>query len=380
MARSLSDDQARRLRLRAQRLHSKQAQSVTGVAQLIKDICGVQAQDAPAAALAVRARSTRLTVADVERARVQERSIVRTWCMRGTLHLVAADDIGWLLPLFGPIFAKADRRRRAQLGLDDDASAKGVRVIREALARQGPLTRAEIAKELTRRGVPAEGQATIHLIGLAALQGIVCQGPDRNAKPAYTLLDDWIDRGRALPANTAQAELARRYLDAYGPAGPDDLAHWSGLPIGEARAAWKLVAGELIEVKVTGQPAWMLKSRAAWLSRPPTRSPIVRLLPSFDTYLLGYRSRDLALSPEYAKHIHPGGGLIHPALVVDGRALGRWRSKRRRDGVEVIVEPFEALNPSTLRGLESEVADLARFLRVKATLNVIASPSAKHNL
>ncbi|HET7090709.1 MAG TPA: winged helix DNA-binding domain-containing protein [Anaerolineae bacterium] len=375
MARSLSDAQVRRLHLSAQRLHPRQAQSVSSAAQVLKDICGVQAQDAQAAILAVRVRSAGLTASGVERARLQERSVVRTWCMRGTLHLLAAEDVGWLLSLFGPIFANANRRRRAQLGLDDDASAKGVRVIRDALAKQGPLTRAEIAKALARRGIPAEGQATIHLIYLAALQGIVCQGPDRGRQPTHILLKDWIDLEPALPANAARAELARRYLLAYGPAGPDDLAHWSGLPIGEMRAAWQSIAGELIEVNAAGRPAWMHKRHAAWLGRPAARSPIVRLLPSFDTYLLGYRDRSLALSPEHAKRIHPGGGIIHPALTADGRVLGTWRSQRRRDGIEVIVEPFEALALTVLRGIETEVADLARFLDRKATLSVLSKIS-----
>lgn len=370
MARSLSDDQVRRLRLRAQRLHPQQARSAANVAQVLKDICGVQAQDAAAAALSVRTRSVGLTAAGVDRARLEERSLLRTWCMRGTLHLLAAEDIGWLLPLFGPVFARANRRRRAQLGLDDDASETGVHVIRDALARRGPLTRAEIAKTLTRHSIPAQGQATIHLIYLAVLQGIVCQGPDRYGKPGYVLLKDWVEVARALPPDKARAELARRYLLAYGPAEPDDLAAWSGLPIGEMHAAWQSIAGELIEVTVAGRSAWLLKSRSAWLSKPAARSPIVRLLPGFDTYLLGYRDRSLALSPKHAKRIHPGGGLIHPALIVNGRVQGRWRSRRHRAGVEVIVEPFERLTTAVLRGLESEVADLAHFLEVSAALSV----------
>jgi hypothetical protein len=375
MAHSLTDLRVRQLRLRAQRLHPQQARSITSVAQLLSEICGLQAQDQAAANLAVRARSAALTASDIERARLEERSIVRTWLMRGTLHLVAAEDVRWLLALLGPIFAQAGRRRRAQLGLDDDASAKGVRVIREALAGRGPLTRAEIAYALKQRGIPAEGQATIHLIGLAALQGIVCQGPERNAEPAYILLDDWIDRKLVRPADAGQVELARRFVAAYGPVGPDDLAYWSGLPTAQARTAWRLIGDELIEVKVAGQPVWLLESRADWLNESAARASIVRLLPAFDTYWLGYRDRAVALSPKYAKRVHPGGGIIHPALVVDGRARGTWRSKRKRRGVDVVVEPFEALPSVTRRDLDAEVADLARFLGVEATLSIAPPPN-----
>src|SRR5438876_5917013 len=120
MAISLSDDQVRFLRLRTQRLTAQIPGEATSVVQVVKEMCGIQAQDASAATLAVRARSAGLVVADVEQARVQDRTLIRTWGPRGTLHLLASDDIGWLLPLFGPVFVAGDRRRREELGLDED--------------------------------------------------------------------------------------------------------------------------------------------------------------------------------------------------------------------------------------------------------------------
>src|SRR5215470_3274388 len=118
MAISLSDDQVRLLRLRAQRLTPQSRDIVSDVALLVKELCGIQAQDARAATLALRVRSAGLVAADVERARVQERTIIRTWGPRGTLHLLATEDLGWLLPLFGPVFISSDRARREELGLD----------------------------------------------------------------------------------------------------------------------------------------------------------------------------------------------------------------------------------------------------------------------
>ncbi len=171
---SSSHDQIRRLRLRAQRLDRRPLGSVTGVAQVTRDICGVQAQDPAAAALAIRARSAELVASDVDRARVQERSVVRTWAMRGTLHLLATDDLGWLLPLLGPIFVAESRRRRAELGLDEDTTARGVRALRAVLADQGPLTRAQVVEQLSTHGIRLEGQARPHLLRQAALQGAIC--------------------------------------------------------------------------------------------------------------------------------------------------------------------------------------------------------------
>src|SRR5436190_11396437 len=127
MSISLSVDQLRFLRLRAQRLTPQQSDEVIGVAQVLKEVCGIQAQDVSAATLAVRSRSVGLVVTDVEQARVYNRSIVRTWGMRGTLHILAAEDIGWLLPLLGPVFVAGDRRRREELGLSEEICVKSMR-------------------------------------------------------------------------------------------------------------------------------------------------------------------------------------------------------------------------------------------------------------
>jgi len=371
MAISLSDEQTLLLRLRAQRLRLPGSASAT-VAQVVKDVCGLQAQDVPATALAVRVRSVGLTASDFDSARHHQRSIVRTWCMRGTLHVVTAEDFAWLVPLLGPHFILQTRHRYKQLGLDEDTCERGTRTIRDALAAQGPLTRDDLARHLTAQGIPAEGQATIHLIRRAALEGVVCIGPDQGAKPTYVLTQDWVGRDRAPAPEGAQAELARRYLETYGPAEPGDLAAWSGLGIGQARQAWELIAGQLVQVEVGGGPAWMLKTHADRLHEPPVPVPIVKLLPKFDTYLLGYSNRDLVVGSQHAKRIHPGGGLLYPTLLVNGRAEGVWSAKRHGKRLEVVVEPFAGLTAEIHHGLEAEVADLARFLETEATLSVEA--------
>jgi hypothetical protein len=354
--------------MRGQQLYNSWNES--NVVQIAKAVCGIQAQDAPAATLAIRPRSTGLTAAHVKRAIEEERSIVRTWAMRGTLHLVATEDLGWMLSLFGPVFSKATRRRRLELGLDDQMSDKAVQLIDQILADSGPLTRAELAKQLEIHRIPTAGQAIAHAIGYAALQGVLCFGPDRNGKPTYVRLDDWIKRPSAPPQDEALAELARRYLNAYGPATTADLASWSGLPMSQVKAAWNSIAGELLEVELDGNPAWILQSHAAWLEERPPQIPIVRLLPAYDIYLLGYQSRDLILDPKYARRVHPGGGLIRPSLLVDGRIFGTWKLNKRRTHTELLVEPFETLTPSVYSGLEAEITDLSHFLQIETTLHV----------
>jgi hypothetical protein len=374
---SLSDNHIRLLRQRAQRLIPQQTGAATGVAQVVKELCGIQAQDASAAALAVRVRSTGLLNDDVERARVQERSIVRTWGQRGTLHLLATADLGWLLPLFGPVFIAGNRRRYAELGLDEDTLARGVRALRTVLNNQGPLTRDELVEQLAHHSIRLSGQARPYLLQHAALEGIICLGPDRGAKPTYVLLSDWLGQGypgHTLTPESAYAEFAHRYLKAYGPATPEDMAAWSGMPISKTRAAWQRIADQLIEVEIAGQSAWMPKTRAAWLDEPPLPAPVVRLLPGFDTYLLGYKKRDLAVPPQHAKRINAGGGLLNPVLLVDGRAMGTWKTKQQKHRLDVLLQPFNQLPPDLQPGLQAEITDLGRFLGTHAALQVI-SPS-----
>lgn len=363
----LSLEQVRRLRLRAQRLHPDHAAS--GVARLVQDVCGIQAQELPAAALAVRARSARLTLDDVQHAREVDRSIVLTWCMRGTLHLIPAEDVGAWLAFFGPIFIRGNQRRYNQLGLDSEIHRRAARVMQEALSQRGPLTRPELAGALAAQGIPVEGQAIAHLVGHAALEGLICFGPLRAGKQTYVILEDWIRLTQPLDAHQTLADLAHRYLDAYGPAAPDDFARWSGLSMRQARTAFDTVADDCLAVEIDDSPAWMLARHADWLDAPPG-DPIVRLLPNYDLYLLGYRGRDFMVSEAYARRLHPGGGQIKACLIVDGRARGTWRIERHKHTSTVVVEPFEPLDADILPALEVETQDIGRFLHQTTALRV----------
>jgi Winged helix DNA-binding domain len=363
----LGTDDLRRLRMGAQRLTGRRPRAV---AEVVRAVGGLQAQDTPASRLAVRPRSTALDEAAVRAACNQDRSVVRTWAMRGTLHLVAAEDAGWLVGLLGPVFAAADRRRRLQLGLDDELCERALAALPAVLAA-GPLSRADLVRGLAAEGVRIDpgGQAPAHLVGYAAMRGLVCRGPDLDGDQAsYVLLEDWVGPGRAMGPDDALAELARRYLGGHGPAGPEDLAAWSGLPVGRARRAFELVAGELRELEVDGRRLWAPADAPA--ARSPTGDPVVRLLGRFDDYLLGWRGRDLVLDARFARRVQ-AGGWVHPVVVVDGRVAGTWRGRRAGGRLEVAVEPFAGrLPPGARPGLEAEAADLGRFLAVETRLAV----------
>lgn len=362
MATLLDEDAVLRLRLGAQRL-AYRAGGLGDVVRTVRDLVGLQAQDAAAVALSVHVRTPGSVAGDVERALTRDRMIVRTWLMRGTLHLVTAEDLDWLLTALGPTLAAGGRSRRAQLGLDDDTAERAVRAVRDALAGRGSQSRAEIAAVLAARRLPHAGQATIHVIHLAALQGYVCHGPVRGRDATYVLRDDWLPPAPPPTAREAAlAELARRYLQAHEPAGPADLAAWSGLGLREARAAWASAARDATEVQLAGESLWLREPLSA--TAGGAVETCVRLLPAFDTYLLGWRDRTLAVPAEYARRVNAGGGIIHPTVLVNGRVVATWRLSRTATGAAVTIDPFADLADSVLTGITAEAWDLTRFLGV----------------
>ena len=375
---AVTDARVRIRRLRSQLLTGPRPGSVREVAA---GVGALQAQDTRAARLAVRCRSCDLVAADVDRACGAERAVVRTWLMRGTLHMVAAEDAGWMVALLGPGCAAAGRARRLQLGLDERTCALALPVIRDRLAALGPLTRQELVREVRSRGIAVEpvGQAGAHLVAYAGMRGLVCRGPEREGdEPTYVLLEDWVGRPPDLDAESSLAELARRYVRGHGPATVDDFARWSGLGLQAARRGMGRAARGLAEVRIGGQAALVEPGE-----EPPDvigRPPVVRLLGAFDAYLLGYRSRDLALPRRFARHVQAGGGWIHPAVVVQGEVVGTWRQERSGGRLAVRVRPFEALGEDVLAGLKAEAEDVGRFLGAEAALALDRGVDAKSEL
>jgi hypothetical protein len=222
-------------------------------ATILRQVFGLQSQVLSAAALGMRVRSTGLSGGDVRRALNDDRSIGRTWLMRGTLHVVAAEDLRWLVDLLGPVFVRAFATRHAQLGLDDELKTRGVTSLRRILTDAGPLTRSELVDRLRGWGfvLDPKTQAPIHLIALAAMHGVLCLGPDRaDGQSTYVLLDDWIPRVGTPSRETAIGELARRYFAAYGPATVDDLKAWSGIAMADAQSAVTRAKASLAEITI----------------------------------------------------------------------------------------------------------------------------------
>ena len=201
-------------RLTAQLLAGPPAPDPVGVAERL---LATQAQDLRGARLAVRARTAGLSVADLERA-FGDRALVISWLNRGTLHLVRSEDYPWLQALTTPPLFAGNARRLTQEGVAPAAAERGVSVVVRALAEEGPLGRAALRERLDTAGVRTQGQALVHILMLASLQGHVVRGPFDARDHRYVLVRDWLGPPPPVDRAVALAELARRYLAGHGPA------------------------------------------------------------------------------------------------------------------------------------------------------------------
>jgi len=358
-------DPGRLARLRAATQLIHRPASARDPAEIAREIAGAQAQDVYAGPQTFRSRSRTLTAEDIRRARTEERSLLRTWVMRTTIHLIPTDDAGWWLPLYEPEIERWSRRRLEQLGLPKGKQDKALRVAAGVLAEEGPLTRSEVRERIESAGVKLNAQTGMHVALTSVVSGIACLGPDKGKSTCLIRRQDWLakpppfDRGRAL------AELARRYLSAFAPATDRDFAYWSGLPLRDVRAGLESISKEIEEVRVGDET--MLTPRGG-LPRPPATGQ-VRMLGNFDTYLLGWKDRGFSVSGEHATHVKEGGGgWIRPVIVEDGIVLGGWRSSRKGGRLEIALNLAKKERKRLQKEIDAEVADIARFEGMETTV------------
>jgi len=337
----------------------------------VRSLGGVNAQFVPAMLLSLRARVKGLEMADVKNA-IAEKRLVRTWAMRGTIHLVDPSDLGWMISLLGPAILAKGRRRRLELGLDEDVLERSLGEIKVILKGRELLTRDELTDRLIDRGVPLErkSQAPYHLIAYAALKGLVCIGPDReNGDPTYCLVSEWTGKQKLRTDNEALAALVTRYLGGYGPASPKDFSSWSGLSLSTAKKGWDL-AWDWEALR-----AIAVEDSILWSQEPQPESPevradaatVVNLLPAFDSFVLGYADREYLVPTKYRKEVYHGGQTV-PVVLVDGLAAGVWRYGRRGKKLEISVHPFESFDRITRELVAEEAEDIGRFLGIPVAL------------
>ncbi len=347
---------------------------------VVRDMTGAQAQLLSAAQLSLWTRMRDLQLAHIEKA-FEKRKLVKASCMRRTLFLVPSEHLA--------VFVRGTARRaereirwaRGKGVPDRDIDA----AIEAALSvLDEPLTRSEIAERACRKlgvqvgsyhgggwgnrrelaAVPVGklNYPVVELLHLVASRGIVCYGPYRGNEPTFVRADAWIPEWKEVSREQAEEALLRLYMQAYGPATAADFAVWSGITFAEARQTWARLQAEFVRVDVDGWAAEVLRTDLTKLAKAEFEGPLVRLLPYFDTLILGHREREHLVPKAFQPNVFRPQGWIAPVVLVNGRVRAVWEHRRERDHLTVKVTKFGPISRGITAGIREEAQELGRFL------------------
>jgi uncharacterized protein YcaQ len=358
---------------RMQRQHL--TERATAPLDVVSAIAGLHAQVFSSAELTLHARVDGLERGWVERALWEDRALVKTWAMRGTLHLLRAGE----LARYVGALARLKPRHHVNSwlkahGLTRELADAMLAAVPQALDGD-PLTREQLAAQVAERVeepwlTTKLGGGFGDLLKPAAFTGDLCFAPSDGRLVRFTRPDAWLDGfTRPEPSEAAAAEVVRTYLRAYGPAPREQFQRWFGMTSPAEAGRWiRALGDEVAEVDVEGTPGWMLAAdvEAAGAAVP---GGVVRLLPAFDHYVVA-APRDAAavLPAEHRARVYRPQGWLSPVVVADGRITGIWEHEATGAAVAVTVTPFERATAALRAGVEAEAERLAAFLGGALTL------------
>lgn len=366
----LSWDQVLAFRLERQFLRSRAPAG--SLLQVASALCGIRAQLPSTAEFALWARIDDLEQGEVKQALEEDRTLVKTW-IRGTLHLLPADDLALYVAVLRP---HPDGPGDAWLRLRGVTRGQYEAIVKNvprALDEQ-PRTREWLADRLAELAGPDIREAVLFSWGgvlkQSARLGDLCFGPPQGRNVTFVRPDLWLQRTLRTDPDEAGRDLVRRFLAAYGPASAVDFGRWIEDPA-KAKALLRASADELAAVEVEGRPAWALTSDLEILTG--SQSPRgVRLLPAFDQYVTGPRPREAIVPSDHMSRVYRQQGWVSPVVLVDGRAAGIWSHECRGGAIRVEIEPFQTLHHTVRTPLVAEVERLAAFLGGSPELSLTA--------
>jgi len=329
-------------------------------AEVVHALGAVQAQDYYASLWAVGLRMRNATESGIEQA-INERRIVRTWPMRGTLHLVAAEDVRWMLALLAPRTLQRNAARLLrEFAIDRALIKRAGRILSAALAGGPAMTRPELYARLEAEKIVTGKQRGMHILWWLAHEAFICCGPRAGKQHTFVLLDEWIRPSPAITREEALARLARRYFARHGPASVADFVWWSGLNVADAN-----IAIEASKAQLVGEALGKLTFWSGAQSRV-RRSQPCHLLPVYDEYTIGYADRSAALDPAHAQLASAGHGIFRAPIIIQGRIVGSWTRELKNKRVEVRVTPLMRFGREHLPWIARAADRYGAFLGVSA--------------
>jgi hypothetical protein len=356
----ISTTELLRCRLRSQALVRLGTGTVRSPVAAADRLFALQGQDSPGVlwSLGLRSGARRSDVV----AAFDSGELVRSWPFRGTLHVIAARDLPWVLALTGRRTLASAAKRHRDLGLDDGTVGKARTVAVAALEGGRSVSRRGLFDAFAQNGISTDGQRGSHLLWSLCLTGTLVLGPFDGDDQQIVLLDEWVRAHRSLAGDEALVEIVVRYLAGRGPATEADIASWTKLPLGVVRQGLGEAGDQLVRLDCgdTTYVAHEAALEAVSTSRPRT----VLLLPGFDELLLGYADRRASLPPAHAPSTVPGGnGMFRSTGVARGRVVGLWSRRTTATRTVVTATPFDPpFTAAVLAGLHREVAAYGRYL------------------
>jgi hypothetical protein len=341
---------------RLERHHLKQPAPAGALVDVARRLCGLHAQVMSSADLQLRARVQDHAPDELARALWEDRTLVKTWLMRGTLHIVPAEDLDVFTGALDNRGEYAGAWLRAfgvspqQMEALVDAIAQSLDG--DCLTREELIARVEprVGRTVTKRLRSGWGE----FLKPAARRGVLCFGPSRGQNVTFVRPDQWVGTSHTLGRDEARAELLRRFLRAYAPATHADFGHWLGSQR-TTSGSWKALADELVEVE---PKRFALAEDSRALRAHPSG---VRMLPGFDPYVLFPRS-DRPVPEQHLARVYRTQGWISATVVERGRAIAVWTTEKRGSKLALIVEPFEPLPERTRAAIEREARSVARHV------------------
>nr|WP_320057884.1 winged helix DNA-binding domain-containing protein [uncultured Bacteroides sp.] len=321
------------IRLSSQQLHHSE---FVNPKELVAWMGAMQAQDYNMVKWALGIRLKSGTEQFVDEA-LNRGDILRTHVMRPTWHLVAAEDIRWMLRLSAQRIKSSSASRDRDLEISESLYSKCNGLLEKMLAGNNFLTREEVGLELNKAGIVVNTSRMIHFMMRAEIEGIVCSGPVRGKKLTYALIEERVSPVKELNKEESLVKLALNYFRSHSPASLQDFVWWSGLSVADAKQAVGLIDSELISDKFASHNLFVHQLYANELKT----DNVLHFLPAFDEYVISYKDRTAILALELQSKAFTKNGTFYPNIMYNGEIVGVWKKLVSKAGISFETTFFE---------------------------------------